>query len=100
MTTRPDALPETDRAFLDKIQYAFEQHPEMAERYALASLALERELGIDYTRRHGRSRIEGERIITEFVARSDSPEPDSSTGGCLKRGWRHGELVCIEWATA
>ncbi|MFE1441850.1 hypothetical protein [Streptomyces sp. NPDC058739] len=87
-----------DTAFLDAVGEVFMRYPELAKKYAISSLALEAEMGIDFERQYGVSRIEGDRIVTEFVDR-DTPIQRSETAGippriCLEED-SHGN--CLEW---
>ncbi|MFF6995377.1 hypothetical protein ACFY93_10515 [Streptomyces sp. NPDC008313] len=90
---------ESDAAFFADITEVFGRHPRAAERYALASLDLERELGIDLTQKFGVSRIEDGRIVTEFHDRKTEP-PERRLQLCVKYEMRGGELVCVDWREA
>ncbi|MFJ5553506.1 hypothetical protein [Streptomyces sp. NPDC093225] len=87
-----------DTALLDAVGEVFMRYPELAKKYAITRLALEGEMGIDFERQHGVSRVEGDRIVTEFVDR-DKPVKRSGTAGipariCLEED-SHGN--CLEW---
>ncbi|MGW3550732.1 hypothetical protein ACWDLL_07655, partial [Streptomyces griseoincarnatus] len=72
--TTTDYGTKADTAFFREITDVFAKHPEAAQKYALASLALEKQLGIDYGRQHAVSRIEDGRIVTEFYDRETGPQ--------------------------
>ncbi|MEU3823387.1 hypothetical protein AB0E74_27795 [Streptomyces sp. NPDC030392] len=71
MTTGRTVESEEEISFLKAIAKVFQQYPEVAEKYAVHSLALEVQMGIDFERQFGISRVEGDRIITEFVDRAE-----------------------------
>ncbi|MFF8729748.1 hypothetical protein ACF073_25130 [Streptomyces sp. NPDC015171] len=89
----------SDTAFFAEITDVFRKHPEAAGKYALASLAVERELDVDYARQYGVSRIEGGRVITEFHDR-DSDRPVIRARLCVKYELRGQELKCVHWMEA
>ncbi|GGJ39357.1 hypothetical protein [Streptomyces lacrimifluminis] len=91
--------PTTDSAFFADVTDVFRKHPEAAQRYALASLVLEQEMEIDFTRKHGVSRIEDGRIITEFHDRESDPAVIRSRL-CIKWELRGQDLVCVDWREA
>ncbi|MFF8377965.1 hypothetical protein ACF07V_17775 [Streptomyces sp. NPDC015661] len=92
----------TDTAFFADIAEVFRNHPEAAERYALASLALQRELGVDFARQHGLSRIEDERIITEFRERMPEPTEPAVLRAriCVLYRLVGQDLECVDWVDA
>jgi hypothetical protein len=64
--------PGVDKEFFNALQMAVEKYPDAARKYAVRSRHLELEtLGIDFTKRHGVSRVEDNRIVTEFVDNGD-----------------------------
>jgi hypothetical protein len=79
MATERTVGPKEEVAFFNAVSAVFEQYPDMAGKYAIASLALETQMGIDFDRERGISRVEGRRIITEFVDR-DKPTPRRDDG--------------------
>ncbi|AJT69290.1 hypothetical protein [Streptomyces chattanoogensis] len=92
--------PEKDSEFFADIAKVFDKYPESAQQYALASLVLEHELGIDFSRQYGVRSIEGHRIVTDFHHReSDDPQ---AFGARLCDLWemRGGQLVCVAWHDA
>ena len=97
--TAADYDTKTDTAFFAEITEVFKKHPEAAERYALASLVLERELKIDLTRQRGVSRIEDGRIITEFFDRDKEPAVIRAQL-CIKYRLVGQELECVHWIEA
>ncbi|MFC5661472.1 hypothetical protein ACFP3U_00595 [Kitasatospora misakiensis] len=87
-----------DAAFFEAVGEVFMRYPDLKTKYAVVSLALEAEMGIDFERQHGVSRVEGDRIVTEFVDR-DRPIPRSVTAGipariCLEED---AQGNCLEW---
>ncbi|MEU3985322.1 hypothetical protein AB0F77_35560 [Streptomyces sp. NPDC026672] len=97
--TAADYDTKSDTAFFAEITDVFRKHPEAARKYALASLAIERELGVDHTRQHGVSWIEDGRVITEFRDRGEHP-PVIRARLCLKYELRGQDLVCVHWMEA
>ncbi|MER6678280.1 hypothetical protein [Streptomyces sp. NPDC000983] len=89
----------TDTAFFREITQVFRNHPEAAKKYALASLALEKMLGIDTSRKIAVSTREGDRVITEFHDRDKQP-PVIRAQICLKYELRGQELKCVHWMEA
>lgn len=85
-------------AFIDDITAVFNKHPEAAERYGLANLELERRLGIDFDRQYGYSRIEGDRIITEYRDQATSPMARHQL--CILRVMVGNVVVCKSWIEA
>ncbi len=96
-TTDYDA--KADTAFFREITEVFRKHPDAAKRYALASLALEKQLGIDYGRQYAVSTVEDGRIITEFHDREKQAAVIRSRI-CLKYELRGQDLVCVNWREA
>ncbi|MFD7626427.1 hypothetical protein ACFV7Q_10340 [Streptomyces sp. NPDC059851] len=107
MTTDDRARGDEDLAFFEAVADAFRKYPDVGGRYALASLEQETELGIDFSRQVGVSRVEDRRIITEFVDREapeDAPGPRSDHTPraahmrlCIERDI-HGR--CLMWIEA
>jgi hypothetical protein len=95
MATERTVTPKEDIALLKALGEVFEQYPEAGKKYAIASLALEIEMGIDFERQRGVSSVEGDRIVTKFV---DRGEPIQRSGIppriCLEED-EHGN--CLEW---
>ncbi|MEU8455885.1 hypothetical protein [Streptomyces griseoaurantiacus] len=71
MTTNERVQHKEDAAFFDEVRAVSERYPEAKHRYVIADLTLENEMGIDYDRQVGVSRIEDGRIIKRFVDRND-----------------------------
>ncbi|MFD5377525.1 hypothetical protein ACFWJE_24395 [Streptomyces griseoincarnatus] len=94
--TTTDYGAKADTAFFREITDVFAKHPEAAQKYALASLALEEQLGIDYGRQHAVSRIEDGRIVTEFHDRETGPQVIRASA-CIKWELRGQNLVCVDW---
>ncbi|MEU9734351.1 hypothetical protein [Streptomyces sp. NPDC048002] len=89
----------SDTAFFREITEVFRKHPEAARRYALASLALEEIMGIDYTRKYAVSTIEGDRVVTEFHDLDEKPLVIRSRI-CLKYELHGQDLECVHWTEA
>ncbi|MEU5417472.1 hypothetical protein [Streptomyces clavifer] len=90
MTTQSNITPQEDIAFFDEISAVFREHPGAARRYAITKLSIEAEMGIDLNEQHGVSRVEGKRIITEFVDRN----PVEPKLRCAREDFFGN---CIEW---
>jgi hypothetical protein len=87
--------PDEDMEFRYAIKEVFLKYPEAQRKYALSSLALEEQMGIDLDRQVGVSRVDGNKIITEFENR-DSPR--RRTGICVK--WNFDYSECLHWIEA
>ncbi|NXY98816.1 hypothetical protein HYE82_31440 [Streptomyces sp. BR123] len=99
MTTDDRVRGDEDLAFFEAVAAAFRKYPEAQGRYALASLEQEIELGIDFGRQVGVSRVEGRRIITEFEDRGtpESPGPRAAHMRlCIERDIHGKRLMWIE----
>ncbi|MCX5209386.1 hypothetical protein OG689_08850 [Kitasatospora sp. NBC_00240] len=94
MTTKQQIYTLEDTAFFEAVKAAFAQHPEAKGRYALASLALEHSMDIDFAKKSGFSRAEDGRIITEFVDREASAIESTSHRTCRK--W-DADGDCLDW---
>ncbi|MFC9328169.1 hypothetical protein [Kitasatospora sp. NPDC057015] len=94
MTTRHQVYSLDDIAFFNAVKAAFDQYPDARGRYAVASLALEHEMGIDFARKTAHSRAEDGRIITEFVDRDGPVLHSTSHRTCRKWDW-NGD--CLDW---
>ncbi|MFD0269891.1 hypothetical protein ACFVGY_25515 [Streptomyces sp. NPDC127106] len=101
MTTDDRVRSDEDLAFFEAVADLFRKYPDAQGRYALASLEQEIELGVDFSRQVGISRVEDRRIITEFV---DREEAEAAAGPraarmrlCVKRDI-HGR--CLMWIEA
>ncbi len=86
--------PNGDVEFLNAIMDVFLKYPEAQRRYALASLELENEMDIDFETQVGYSRIDGNKIITEFRDRDTSVKARI----CLK--WNFDYSRCLHWREA
>ncbi|MDX3133913.1 hypothetical protein PV367_29955 [Streptomyces europaeiscabiei] len=95
MTTNDRVQHKEDAAFFDEVKAVSERYPEAKLRYAIANLALENEMGIDYDRQVGVSRIEDGRIVRRFVDRDDPILARMRL--CLLRDI-HGN--CLDWMEA
>ncbi|MFD8479536.1 hypothetical protein [Kitasatospora sp. NPDC059673] len=86
MTHKAQCGPERDPEFFRELDAVFAKHPDSSRRYAVRCLATEVEvLKVDFTKQVGVSRIEGDRIVTEFRSREDFID-----GG-------EDEPACCEW---
>ncbi|MFE7842463.1 hypothetical protein ACFU53_42315 [Streptomyces sp. NPDC057474] len=88
-----DALYE-DVEFRNAIKEVFLKYPEAQRKYALSSLALEEQMKIDFDKQVGVSRIDGNKIITEFVDRDSVIRMQL----CLK--WNFDYSKCLHWIEA
>ncbi|GHD29133.1 MULTISPECIES: hypothetical protein [Streptomyces] len=86
--------PNGDVEFRNAIMDVFLKYPEAQRRYALASLELENEMDIDFETQVGYSRIDGNKIITEFRDRDTSVKARI----CLK--WNFDYSRCLHWRQA
>ncbi|GGS99418.1 hypothetical protein OG542_35655 [Streptomyces violaceus] len=86
--------PNGDVEFRNAIMDVFLKYPEAQRRYALASLELENEMDIDFETQVGYSRIDGNKIITEFRDRDTSVKARI----CLK--WNFDYSRCLHWREA
>ncbi|GAA2380750.1 MULTISPECIES: hypothetical protein [Streptomyces] len=87
-------MPDEDVEFHNAIKEVFLKYPEAQRRYALSSLALEDEMGIDFDKKVGVSRVEDGKIITEFVDRESVIRMQL----CLK--WNFDYTRCLHWIEA
>ncbi|MFH8384742.1 hypothetical protein ACH4E7_28015 [Kitasatospora sp. NPDC018058] len=87
MTRKTRCGPERDPEFFKDLAAVFAKHPDTSRRYSVQCLHGETEvLKVDFKKQIGLSRIEGDRIVTEFRNRDefeDDPED---------------EPLCCEWA--
>ncbi|MDX2545632.1 hypothetical protein ACOT81_44180 [Streptomyces sp. WI04-05B] len=88
-----------DADFFADVTDVFRKHPEAAQNYALASMVLERQMKIDFTRKHGMSRVDGDRIVTEFNDRETDPEVLRARL-CVKWELHGQDLECVDWIEA
>ncbi|MFD9933160.1 hypothetical protein ACFWZ6_08510 [Streptomyces massasporeus] len=84
-------MPTEDVEFHDAIKEVFRRYPEAQGKYALASLDLENEMKINFDEKVGVSRIEGDKIITEFKDRESVIRMQI----CLK--WNFDYTECLHW---
>lgn len=87
-------MPDEDVDFHNAIKDVFLKYPAAQRKYALSSLALEDELGIDFDKKVGVSRVEDGKIITEFVDRESVIRMQL----CLK--WNFDYTRCLHWIEA
>ena len=79
MLPERDCGPEGDAAFLDELAAIFERYPEAARKYNVRCVDHEKDMmKIDFTKMEGSARIEGDRVITEFLAKEKTLDPASS----------------------
>ncbi|MBW8798499.1 MAG: hypothetical protein JF597_34475 [Streptomyces sp.] len=60
-----------DTAFLREVAKVFAKYPGVKHRYALASLAIPLEMGIDFDKQIGVCRSEGDKVVIEFQDRGE-----------------------------
>jgi hypothetical protein len=78
MPPEHDCGPEGDAAFFDELSAIFERYPEAARKYNVRCVDHEKDMmKIDFTKMEGRARIEGDRVITEFLAKEKTLDPAS-----------------------
>jgi hypothetical protein len=80
--------PTADADFFNELQAVFDKFPEAAQKYSVRSMAQEKDLNIDFEKQVGFSRIEDDRIVTEFGDRT--AEEDLDPSGASDR-------FCCEW---
>ncbi|MFF8939907.1 hypothetical protein ACF08O_35425 [Streptomyces paradoxus] len=87
-------MPDEDVEFHDAIKEVFRKYPEAQGKYALSSLALENRMKIDFGEKVGVSRVEGDRIVTEFRDRKSVVRMRL----CLT--WNFDYTECLHWEEA
>jgi hypothetical protein len=89
------AGPTVDTAFFDDLAEVFDRYPDMARKYAVRDLTIERDvLHIDFEKQHAVTHIDGKRIITEFHDR-DEKVVRSSHHACCE--WiKNGRWSCVQ----
>ncbi|MFD8479537.1 hypothetical protein [Kitasatospora sp. NPDC059673] len=88
MTHKAKCGPRRDPEFFEDVAAVFAKHPEVSKRYAIECLAAETDvLKVDFRKQVGVSRVEGDRIVTEFRSRDDFRN-DGEDGP---------ELPCLRW---
>lgn len=87
--------PDEDVEFRKAIKEVFLKYPEAQRKYALSSLALEEQMEIDLDKQVGVSRIDGNKIITEFVNRDSLIQRMRI---CVK--WNFDYSECLHWMEA
>ncbi|MEU9010962.1 hypothetical protein AB0D12_14505 [Streptomyces sp. NPDC048479] len=99
---RPKAGPEADAAFFKDVEAVMAKHPEAAKKYSIRYIGAETEaLKIDFGKQVGVSRLEGERLITEFIDRDTVQSEDgdpADLGGRFCCEWVRTEtrLICVK----
>lgn len=99
MTTSDKVIPVDSSPFFEALEEVFERYPEMKGEYAVASMELAKRMGIDYRRKAGLSRIEGDQIITRFVD-CDDLEPDSQERARICLLYSFDYRKCLHWMEA
>ena len=88
--------PEHDKAFFQEVFAVFAKYPDEGRKYCIACLDHETDqMGIDFTQQVGIKKIEGNRVITDFVTREELDTIRAEKGGldcCL---WWNGQ--CSSW---
>ncbi|MFF8016714.1 hypothetical protein [Streptomyces sp. NPDC007929] len=87
-------MPTEDAEFHNAIKEVFLRYPEAQGKYALSSLALENRIPVDFDKKVAVSRIEGDKIITEFKDRKSVIRMQL----CLK--WNFDYSECLMWEEA
>jgi hypothetical protein len=87
-------MPTEDVEFHQAIKEVFLRYPEAQGKYALSSLALENRIPVDFEKKIGVSRVEGDKIITEFKDRKSVVRMQI----CLK--WNFDYTECLNWEEA
>ena len=83
MKPREVAGPDVDVDFFNDLRTVFEKYPDAARKYSVHSLHNEiSNLKIDFDKQQGVSHVEGNRIVTEFRAVSDSTIASSHHACC------------------
>lgn len=86
MKAREAAGPDVDVDFFNELRTVFDKYPNVARKYSVRWLHNEiSNLKIDFDKQQGVSRVEGNRIVTEFRDISD-PTIASSHHACCE--WR------------
>lgn len=79
MNQTPLCGPERDPGFFEDLAGVFAKHPDAAGRYSIGCMRRETEvMKIDFNKQVGLSRIEGDRMITEYRDRSNADVPGES----------------------
>lgn len=95
MNPRETAGPDVDADFFDALGTVFEKYPDVAQKYSIRRLHHERgNLKIDFDKQYGVSRVDGNRIVTEFRDTSELTVASSHRACCE---WRKsgGRWRCI-----
>ncbi|MFF0297971.1 hypothetical protein ACFYS8_34395 [Kitasatospora sp. NPDC004615] len=85
MTHKAKCGPERDPEFFKDVAEVFAKHPGASRRYSVRCLAAVTEaLGVDFTKQVGVSRVEGDRIVTEFRSRDEFPHEGEEEPPCCE----------------
>lgn len=93
MDANQAAEPDVDVAFFNELRTVFEKYPDAAQKY---SISVRNNLKVDLNKQNGVSRVEGNRIITEFRDISDL-KIASSHHACCERYLSGGRWKCARW---
>ncbi|MFJ1791685.1 hypothetical protein [Kitasatospora griseola] len=96
MTHKAQCGPERDPEFFKDVAAVFAKHPESSKRYSVRCLAVETDtLGVDFTKQVGVSRIEGGRMVTEFLSRNDFGNDFGDESPCCEFAGEAPHMFCI-----
>jgi hypothetical protein len=95
MKTQIAAGPVFDVAFFAKLRAVFDEYPDVGQKYSVHFL--HDEIGgvpVDFSKKYAASRVEGDRIVTEFRDNSELTRKGSIRACCE---WRYydGRWQCI-----
>ena len=83
MNPQETAGPDVDVDFFEALRTVFEKYPDVAQKYSIRRLHHEfGKLKIDFDKQIGVSRVDGNRIVTEFRGISDTTIASSHHACC------------------
>ena len=82
MEAKEAAGPEVDIQLFNELRSVFERYPDAAHKYAIRWMHQEIKLKIDFEKQTAVSRVEGNRIVTEFQSLSESATTARHHGCC------------------
>ncbi|MEV7121625.1 hypothetical protein [Kitasatospora griseola] len=98
MTHQAQCGPERDPEFFKDVAAVFAKYPESSKRYSVRCLAAETELlGVDFTKQVAVSRIEGGRMVTEFVSRDDFGNESEDGPFCCELAGEAPHMFCVRY---
>jgi hypothetical protein len=78
-----------DAAFFNEVAPIFEKFPDAARKYVIRCIDHETDImNIDFTKMIGMARIEGDRVITEFLDRKKTLGVDAAGAA---------PVICCQW---